>query len=33
VAIAELIVTLEEANLAFGHRHEAVLRAGATEEL
>ena len=33
VAIAELIVTLEEANVAFGHRDEAILRAGAAEEL
>jgi hypothetical protein len=27
VAIAELVLTLEQANLAFGHRHEAILQA------
>jgi hypothetical protein len=32
VAIAELVVTLEEANITFGHRHEAILRAGTAEE-
>lgn len=33
VAIAELILTLEQANLAFGHRHEAILQAESYEEL
>jgi len=31
VAIAELVVTLEQANQTFGHRHEAVLQAGTLE--
>jgi len=33
LAIAELIVTVEQANLAFGHRNEAILQAEAYEEL
>jgi hypothetical protein len=33
VAIAELVVSLEEANLTFGHRHEAILQAGTLEGL
>ncbi len=32
VAIAELVVTVEEANVAFGHRNEAILQAGTLEE-
>lgn len=32
LAIAELIVILEEATLTFGHRHEAILQAGSEEE-
>ena len=31
VAIAELVVTVEQANLTFGHRHEAILQAEALE--
>lgn len=31
-AIAELVSTTNEANLAFGHREEAILRAGTYEE-
>lgn len=30
--ISELAVTVDEANLAFGHRQEAILRAGESEE-
>jgi hypothetical protein len=33
LAIAELIVTVEQANLAFSHRNEAILQAEAYEEL
>lgn len=33
VAIAELVLTLEQANLAFGHRNEAILQAESYEEL
>jgi hypothetical protein len=33
LAIAELVVTVEEANLAFGHRNETMLQAGTLEEL
>jgi hypothetical protein len=33
VAIAELVVTVEQANLTYGHRHEAILRAETLEEL
>ena len=29
LAIAELVVTVEEANVTFGHRDEAILRAQA----
>jgi hypothetical protein len=32
LAIAELVVLLEEATLTFGHRHEAILQAGGEEE-
>ena len=32
LAIAELVVTVEEANLAFGHRQEAILRAQSYED-
>jgi hypothetical protein len=32
LTIAELVVTLEEANLTFGHRQEAILQAGAYED-
>jgi hypothetical protein len=31
VAIAELVLTAEQANLTFGHRHEAILQAGTLE--
>jgi hypothetical protein len=31
VAIAELVLTLEQANQTFGHRHEAILQAGTLE--
>jgi hypothetical protein len=33
VAIAELVVTVEEANQAFGHREEMILRASDLEEM
>ncbi|MFC2036924.1 hypothetical protein ACFLYD_02990 [Chloroflexota bacterium] len=32
LTIAELVVTLEEANLTFGHRQEAILQASAYED-
>ncbi len=32
-AITELISSIDEANTVFGHRHEAILRAGSAEEL
>lgn len=31
VAIAELVLTVEQANLSFGHRHEAILQAEGLE--
>ncbi len=33
IAIAELVLTLEEANQTFGHRHEVILQAGTVKEL
>jgi hypothetical protein len=32
-SVSELAVTVDEANLAFGHREEAILRVGRSEEL
>jgi hypothetical protein len=31
LAIAELVVTAEQANVTFGHRNEAILNAGADQ--